>query len=143
LVMHKEAMLPPICMQSGEPATHWRKFRLLWCYPIDWATRSLYLNLPLCESASQSFAWRRRVSWLVLLIPLLISFELALFVRNWPDWLLPAVALCDALGVFACAIIQATFSKPVAFVRVRDKYLWIKGFDSRFLARLPEWQFSD
>jgi len=142
LVMHKEAKLPPMCIQTGEPASCRRHYRLLWYYPIDWSTRSLHLGLPLSEAAYRSYTWRWRVSWLVLLIPLLISFELALLVRVWPDWLLTAVVLCDAVCVIICWIMQTTFSKPVAFVRVHDNYLWIKGFDPRFLAQLPEWQLA-
>ena len=143
LVIHKEAVLPLISIHSGEPATCVRKFRLVWSYPIDWSTRSLDLDLPVTEQEYRRYSWRLSVSWLALLVPVTISLALAVLVGVWPDWLFTTVILCNAVGVVVCWAIQSSFFKPIVFVRVRDKYLWIKGFDSRFLAQLPEWNLSD
>src|SRR5689334_6403175 len=73
LVLHRSATLPPVCIETGQPARQWRRFGLLWSYPIDWSTRRLWLQLPLCDREYRRHINRRRLFAALLMTPLLAA----------------------------------------------------------------------
>jgi hypothetical protein len=70
LVVHRRAAaLPPLCLETGEPATRWRPYDLVWSYPIDWAGRKLHVRIPLGELPYRRYRRLRISSIAVFLLP--------------------------------------------------------------------------
>jgi hypothetical protein len=88
LVMHPQAVHPPFCIESGEPASMRRKFALLWSYPMDWSKRKLYLQLPLSGAANRRRNSRMRTARIAAIVPLVTLFgSLLLFGKQTPGWI--------------------------------------------------------
>jgi hypothetical protein len=139
-VMHRAAPFPPVCIHTGQPATRYRRYGLLWSYPIDWSTRRLYLNLPLCETAYKNYRARWWIGALAVVLPLFIMYYgLAANRQQLPDWLTMLLGILTPVGVIVWATLRWWDGKPLKFVRVRDNYFWLSGADERFLAQLPQW----
>jgi len=134
LVIHLQATLPPICIDSGQPATRWLPFDLSWYYPIDWSHRHLKLNLPLCEVSFRR--WRPKPwSAAVFLVPLLVWAITVPFFGQDVGFLLGVAFCCFLLW----AAVQVLWRKGLRFERVRSGYLWLAGASPEFLRQLPPW----
>ena len=141
VVLHRDASFPLICLKTGEPATRQRKYGLLWSYPIDWSSRRLYLQLPLCESVYRSYVKRWWAGIFVVALPILVMFYgFSQAPENrLPDGFVAVLIFLTPAGFIAWAILRWWDGKPLKFVRVRDNYFWLSGADPRFLAQLPPW----
>jgi len=134
LVIHPQATLPPICIDTGQPATHWFTFDLTWYYPIDWSHRHLKLSVPLCEASYR--CWRPTYwSTALFLVPLLIWAVTAPFFGR-DAFSLIGLTFC---GFLLWAVGQALWRKRLRFERVRSGYLWLAGASPEFLRQLPPW----
>ena len=135
LVIHRAAVLPPVCVKSGGPATMWIDL------PIDLTLLSmlaqgrLTVRVPLSERGD----WVRRYGlriWLGItgiamaaLIPLYFLNPLVFEVLALIDILIGLIALLSALK----------YHQLLACCRAQRDYLWFAGADRRFLAQLPPW----
>jgi hypothetical protein len=140
LVFHKQSILPPICIETGQPAYKYRSFELNWTYPIDLWTRRLNLLLPLCRDSYRTY-WRRKMAE-NLSIALPFAIAVALVVANGEE--VPLAAIWTIGGTFLVGstvwgLMRWMYANPVKFVRKRESYFWVSGVDPRFLAQLPEW----
>jgi hypothetical protein len=140
VVMHRAAPFPPVCIRTGQPAVRYRRYGLLWSYPIDWSTRRLYLHLTLCETEYRRYRARWWVGALAVALPLLIIFwGLATNRQQLPDWLSMLLGMLTPTGIVLMAVLRWWDGRPLKFIRVRDNYFWLSGADERFLAQLPLW----
>ena len=141
LVVHLQAKLPPICLETGQPAARWRKFDVLWSYPIDWSLRRQRLWLPLGEAPFRRYRRWWWIGCLSLVTPLLAGLQIALIWRKAGP---PAEAMG---GLFVLVLISAALcltsswliGRPLRFVRVKGSHLWLKGASPAFLQQLPPW----
>jgi hypothetical protein len=141
MVMHQAARLPPICIETGEHATDWRRFNVIWYYPIDWSQRVLPLDLPLSPAAYARHGRLVLIGRVVLFSPIIVlvlTFMAAGQVA--PAWLFGVLGIAALCGVLGWYVVYFLDGRPVRFVRVRRGYLWLSGFNSRFLDHLPPWQ---
>lgn len=141
LVMHLQAALPPICIRTGEPATHSRQFTLVWFYPVDWSQRRLYMQLPLADAPYAAYAKRERAILPAFVISASVGLG-ALLLPILPDGLRAALAVAGfGFAIIWLALVLIS-GNALRFVRAKDQYLWIRGCDPRFLAQLPPWPGS-
>jgi len=140
VVMHRAAPFPPVCIFSGQPAERYRRYALLWYYPIDWTTRRLILHVPLCEVAFRRYRLRWRVGTLAVLLPALVTTGLV----GLGGQRVLNESFCKLVSI--CLICFAVWTgvrwwdgNPLRFVRVRGQYLWLSGADPKFVAQLPPW----
>jgi hypothetical protein len=139
VVIHKEVELPRICLITGEPARFGYPLEIVWRQGAEISTRRLRLNAPLSAAIHRSYRRRRwaaiggflaSVGWL--------SF--AIFLHEIVGQ--RVVSLSIGLTAFVAAAAFFTYcyySQLLYFVAASGSYLWLKGADRRFLARLPPW----
>lgn len=140
LVIHREAALPPICLKTGEAGVRWRRFDVIWTYPIDWSGRRLRLQIPMCNAAFRGY---RRCWWIGVLsvaIPAILSLQAALI---WAKEM-PAAVVSFLIGLWVCGglcclVTHWMIGTPLRFVRVRGQHLWLAGASREFLNQLPVW----
>jgi hypothetical protein len=138
LVIHTNAHLPPICIETGQPATHTWNLDLTWNYPIDWSTRVLRMRLPLCRNSYHKHMTRRFFCALAFIVPISCwSGSIFLFQGNLPDTLFWGLVGLSISGMVMGALILR--DKPLRFVRVSGRHLWLRGASPLFLEKLPEW----
>jgi hypothetical protein len=155
LVIHRQAVLPPVCVKSGLPATTWLPRNLSWHPP--WCYLGLLLGLiPFVILAlimtkratiqiglTDEWAARRKfwifVGWMVGLAGLalfiggivLIANEVEPGVIGIPVGLITAV-----VGL----IIGNAGASVISPKKIDDTYIWIKGVNPAVLAMFPHWQ---
>jgi hypothetical protein len=139
-VMHQRATLPEICIETGLPAVRYRRFGMLWSYPIDWSTRRLYLRLPLCESAFRRYRREWFIGVAAILLPLCIAVgAFVIFGERFPPLLTLGLMFLSPSGVVVWVLLRWRNGHPVRFVRVYKDYFWISGAAPQFLGQLPRW----
>jgi hypothetical protein len=142
VVIHRRAAFPPVCIHTGEGATFWRKYALVWSYPIDWSARRLYLHLPLCEACYRSY---QRTWWfgvLTIWLPAAALIATLAAIEVIPPrariGMVPLWLICT-VGIGLGGLVRWWTDAGLGFVRVREPYFWLKGADPRFLDHLPPW----
>ena len=139
VVMHRAAPFPPVCIFSGQPAERYRRYALLWYYPIDWTTRRLILHVPLCEEAFQQYRLRWRLGTAAILLPVLLTGALLYLAGHRADGWLCSMMLVCLIGILFWGGLRWWDGQPLRFVRVRGQYLWLSGADPKFVVQLPPW----
>jgi hypothetical protein len=144
LVMHRDAVLPDICLKSGQPAT--RRFKqTLACRDRKPFSRAKTLTLQVPLSDRQFFlagvgSWLLACGVVALYGMLGVTVALAAGRLDPPyaGYLIVAVLL--VLGV---VLTTGGFLREVVHVhRWRGDYLWLSGPGSRFLEQLPDWPLA-
>src|SRR5262245_20300823 len=113
LVVHSQATLPFICIETGEPAFGYRAFVLDWTYSFDLWRRQQQLLLPLSKNAYRSFRIRENVANLVIVLPI-IALVIAFLTSGKslsPPWYIVLI------GAFLCGLVWAEI------LRRRDRKL--------------------
>ena len=135
LVMHRAAVLPPVCVKSGRPATMWTDLIVDLTLLSMLAKGRLTVRVPLSDRA----VWVRRYGprfWLGIasvalagLIPLYFLSPIAFEVLALIDVLVGLIALLSALKYY----------QLLTCIRAQGDYLWFAAAHRRFLAKLPPW----
>jgi hypothetical protein len=139
LVIHRDAVLPPVCLETGQPATHWRRYGVDWSYLTDLDRRTHYLRLPLCAAAYRRYRQRWWIGCGCALVPIAAIAAIFFWGRQMPLAVIATLcglSVASGLGLFA---IGWLIGVPLRFSRVRDPYLWLEGASLEFLEKLPPW----
>lgn len=145
VVMHKDAELPRICIDTGLPAVGAREFRAVWKGAGDLFSSGKYIYLPLSREPLRAFARARLQSLigLALALVVLIVCFLTPVLAQLGDWVVPAVLLPSiALGAVGIGLWWAsyrTLAEPLKVVYAHGPYLWMAGTHPAFLDQLPAW----
>ena len=137
LVIHKDAELPRVCLITGEPAQVGFPLEVVWRQGIS--TRRLRLLAPLSTAIHRSYR-RRRWAAIGGFLASLGWLSFAIFLHEIVGQ--RVVSLSVGLTAFVAAAAFFTYcyySQLLYFVSAHGSYLWLKGADRRFLARLPPW----
>jgi uncharacterized membrane protein YhaH (DUF805 family) len=154
LVMHKQAVLPNICIKSNQPAQGRLKRNLYWHHPAIYiavfVSPLIYVVLALVLrhravieiGLSQEWFSRRRrailIGWLTVLAGLAVLIAvLALDISRhpMPGWAILAGLVVAVVG----AIYGLVAARMVAPTKITNNYVWLKGVHPAFLAPLSEW----
>jgi hypothetical protein len=156
LVMHRNAVLPDVCIKSNQPA-HGRRLRrrLYWHHPAIYLTILIHVLIYIIVAlvirkhaviqiglSKEWFGRRRRaiaVGWLLAVAGIAIVVGSSCFLD---DRLHPSLALGIPAGFFLFitgAIYGVLASRMVATTRITDEYIWLKGICPEFLLGLPPW----
>ncbi len=145
LVMHKDAMLPRMCIATGLPAVGACEFRAVWKGAGDLLSSAKVLQLPLSQVPRDAFARARLQSIIGLGLALLalITCFMTPVLSQLGDWAVPAVLLPSIamgfVGIGLWWVNYRTLSEPVKVVYAHGPYLWIAGTHPAFLDHLPPW----
>jgi hypothetical protein len=145
LVMHKDAMLPRMCIATGLPAVGSRQFRLVWHAAGELLAGSKYVRLPLSQAPLDSFhrAWVQSIiGWALALVAVVAGLMTPVLSLLGTGVLLavlvPSLAL-GALGIGLWWVNYRTMYEPLKVVYAYGAYLWIAGTHPAFLDHLPPW----
>jgi hypothetical protein len=145
VVMHKDATLPRMCIQTGLPAVGTREFQAVWKGEGDLLSSAKHLQLPLSREPLRAFARARLQSLvgLALAVVVLIVCFMTPVLSQLGDWVLPAVLLpslaLGAVGIGLVWVNYRTLSEPLKVVYAYGPYLWLGGAHPAFLDHLPPW----
>jgi hypothetical protein len=146
-VTHRDAQLPPICVQSGLPAAEWVALPVNY-FDLFTLTRVVFvLRAPL---SARTMWWRRvgpRIALAVAAIafacvPLLLWMDL----RSEPPYHRPADSpfLFVAVVVGLIAVLGAIGHwRVLDYQRYQRNYFWFAGAHRKFLEKLPPWPGVD
>lgn len=152
LVVHRDALLPPVCVKSGQPAAEWVEVPVSF---VDFSTLSrikFTLRAPL---SARSMWWRSngpRISLVVAAIafacvPLLLSLVQSAYEPPYRTPLLErpyGSVLVGAVAVGLIAVLHAlSYWRLLEFQRFQRDYFWFTGAHRRFLEQLPPWPGID
>ncbi len=139
LVIHKDAALPRVCLMTGEAARYGYPLEIVWRQGAEISTRRLRLLAPLSGAIHRSYRRRRWAAIGGFLVSLgWLSF--AIFLHEIVGQ--RVVSLSVGLTAFVAAaafFVYCYHSQLLYFVSAHGNYLWLKGADRRFLAKLPPW----
>jgi hypothetical protein len=154
LVMHKQAVLPDVCIKSNQPA-HGRRLKrkLSWHHPAIYLALVagvpifVILALVLRKQATiytgLSEPWFRKRRWAIFggwasfLIGLALIIGAAVSADRHPT-----AALAIPVGVVVMLggmIYGSVVARIVSPKRITDDYVWLAGAHPDFLADLPPW----
>jgi hypothetical protein len=142
LVLHKQASLPFVCIETGDPGFRYRTFVLDRNYWLELWMRQEQLLLPLGKPAYRKFRNREIMATAAIVVPI-FALMIVTGIRGAlaPAWYFPLIGLFMCGLVFA-EILRRKDRKRLRFVAKKDSYVWIAGADPRFLAHLPDWPLS-
>jgi hypothetical protein len=151
LVMHKQSQLPFICVKTNEPADDWLRCKLYWHPDVIYlsilfgfvpylivalAVRSRAdVEIGLCRK--QIVRRRRRLGWAWPLILISCSLVTAGVVYSRHRGEIGGLAMFLGMISFIVGGILMISARLVRAARITDQYVWIKGVNPAFLARLP------
>ena len=147
LVMTRDASLPDHCVKCDAPARGFRlKRKLSWHHPalyllilVAWIIyvilvmvlrQQATVYLGLCEEHFQRRRKLMNVGWMLLTMGLLAP--VVAFSLEYPGWGLLG------LLVFVISVVWLVIAGRVVTVKkIDDRFVWLNGLDSNFLARFP------
>lgn len=139
LVIHCQATLPRFCLMSGQPARYGYPLKIIWNRGLEFSRRTLDLDAPLSADIHRRYRFRR---WLAIggFLASLAWLSFAIYLheivgRSVVSLSLGFTAVASATSFFT----YCYYSQLLYFVAAQGDYLWLKGADRRFLARLPPW----
>ena len=155
LVMHKNAVLPDICLKSNQPANQRIKLNYSWHNPIIALTiligvliyvilaivlsKKAAIDIPLTSQWVKKRRLRIVMTWLLSFACLSCIF-LGIAVLSYESETIGALLMLSSLVLFFVAIIfgsaMATLFKPT---KITDTHVWLKGVNREFLNTLPTW----
>lgn len=153
LVMHRQAILPPICVKSGVETKERVRERVAWFPDWGWLSAPVgFLPVILGASLLQKTArieyglspeWKRRRRKRLRLASgmLLVSACLVLDgVRAEPNTDFGAILVLLGMLLFtACALYGMIATRMVYASRIDKRFIWLKGVCPEMLAQLPPW----
>jgi hypothetical protein len=155
LVMHKDALLPPICVKSGLPATEWLQRDLLWQPP--WVVWTIVFFLPvyiflsvflsrkatIVIGLSRKWGNLRRLRMLMTAGIAVLGFAVGvgglylaaqgneIAVLLVPIGLVGGLIVGTAYGQYACRLVWPK--------KISSQFVWLRGVHPDFLKLLPPW----
>jgi uncharacterized membrane protein YhaH (DUF805 family) len=158
LVVHKQAVLPPICVKTNEPSERTIKRKFYWHHPAVYLAILLNvliyivlaliirkrhdLEVPLSEATAGKRRTRIVISWVLAL------GAVALFIASCAWMLQPGnqeVAGYGAIGLIAAAVILiigsligSRASSILSPKRMTESATWFTGAHWEYLERLPQ-----
>ena len=154
LVMRKDALLPPICVKSGQPAMEWLQRDLEWHQPwITWTAivPPVYVILALFMTSrttvtfglSTEWANRRRFRMLItagIVIAGVAAAACEIGIAQSTGYLIAfIVAISLGAGLIGGNIYGHYACRLVRPQQISGQFVWLQGVHSDFLKRLPEW----
>jgi hypothetical protein len=155
LVMHRDAILPKVCIKSGQPATEYLIRKLTWHHPalfiVLFMSPLIYIIVALLLNkrarievrvSDAVFARRRRdmlIGWIAVLA------SIAVIVMAFANLENDSGALLLVIGFtlfFAGAIYGLLRARLVSADRIDGDYIWLKGVHPDLLAELPLWPYQ-
>lgn len=157
LVMHKQAVLPPICVKTNLPTDGATLKRVMYWHAPAWYALILISPLVYIVAAlivrktatvhvglSDPQIWRRRAillgSWLMAFIS--VGMIIVPFTGVDPQKY-GVLALFGLIGLLLSGILGGLLCRIVAPRRISDEYVWLRGVHREYLQRFPVWEFGD
>lgn len=142
IVMHKDAVLPPFCVKTGEPTRKTVYVDAMWlCKSFQIYIVGPKLTVPLADRMTLISAWNRQFIVPLVFAVFVVCFILATWIGNYlgqrfevPAGLLAGI-ISIGLVVWACVA-----GDLLTLVRTEGSYHWLSGAKEPFLNRLPPWQ---
>jgi hypothetical protein len=157
LVMHRQAILPPRCIKTGEPAETAVRKTLYWHHPavfllvipgiLIYAIVALILRKSMTFAFPLTYRARRklRMRLAIGVVSLLLAFT-SLFVgialsdsNRGGDGSFAAAGVFLFLGLLVTSIVFFFLARVVTPTRITDHYTVVKGVSPAYLAGLPDW----
>jgi hypothetical protein len=140
IVLHRQAMLPAICVKTGVPATDWLEQTFNGHdHLFSFQTRRFNVRVPL---SSRRHWMTTRLRWWLLSAGIAILFgipALVLNVGNLPEPV-QVFTIFGGMGLATPLLIYGEFlGDPVQARRFKGDYIWLSGADERFLVHPPPW----
>lgn len=152
LIMTRKALLPDRCIKCNEPAERKLKRKLSWHHPALYILifggalfyvllamvlrKTATIEVGLCEEHSAVRRCDIIITWILGLLSM-GSFFLALQLEE-----LTFVGI-GSLLMLATAVYGIVRVKVVTPTKIDETFLWLKGFNSNYLADFPEWHSSN
>jgi hypothetical protein len=158
LIVHKQAVLPDLCIKSNEPTSERLKRKLMWHHPAVYLVilfnllvyvivslivrKTATFNIPLAARYKAA-----RVRWMIIAWSMAF-LSIALFIVGLATIDSPSATALSALcliqfpfalitsiliGIFGCRVIYAK--------KIDDQYAWIGGTCEEFRRMFPEWPY--
>jgi hypothetical protein len=153
LVMHRRAILPEVCVVTGEPTTHRHWETLHWRLPVDWGGRALIVEYgiqPHIQRAGRKFPLLSvAISAIVWIVSLAVAsgyiYESQLGIEESISAYQVAMLLSSILTglCFLPTIITRRQKKCIELVNVERHYVWLRGPGEAFLQTLPPWSETE
>lgn len=144
VVMHFDAELQRVCINTGAEAAGAREHRLIWRPPGGVLTREKNLWLPLCRAHLEAYRRSRIISLVGPMLSaccILFMFVVSKLWRGMDDRMIfifgPALILA-IIGVVMWLVTYFQNWKPLRVVGAKDDYLWL-AVHPRVASGLPEW----
>jgi hypothetical protein len=151
LVVHRDAVLPPLCVKTGLPAAEWIDVPVA-CFDFSTLSRIRFtLRVPLSARA----IWWQRIGPRIALVVAAVAFAcvpLAIWLapRVGPPGRAtygspfdrPIIFVAAVVGLIACLIAVSGW-QLLAFHRHQRGYFWFGGAWGKFLDHLPRWPGFD
>jgi hypothetical protein len=148
LVLHEDALLPPLCVKTGKPAAEYRRSPLRWSHPLRWPREYVQFDVPL---SPRPIFWYGRGRPLVLVLAAAATL-LSTAAAAAGIALIESAAgsgevatMIIVVGVITVCCVVACWSalaQPLWVVRRKKKYYWLSGAKRRFLEQLPSWPYG-
>lgn len=139
IVLHKDAELPRICLITGVAARFGYPLNVVWRAGLELSPRKLSLYVPLCAAIHRSYRTRRWLAVGGFLASLLWTY-VAIYQHERFGNLVVALSIgLTALVAGAAFFTYCYYSQLLYYVASNGNYVWLKGADRRFLAKLPPW----
>lgn len=138
LVLHCDAVLPPICVKSARPASEWIDVTLPSIDMLILGQTKTVFRVPL----SSRTQWMRSYGAAIALA--LAIYAMVMVPFTWgagppprqPLGLFTGACIVTAL---ICVLQAIMLRQVISFVRLKGNYFWFAGAHRRYLAQLPPW----
>lgn len=154
LVMHKQSILPAVCVKSNEPATGRLVRKLTWHHPLVYLVilfnLIIYAIVAIAISKRATiqiglsetwFAKRRRaiiIGWTVALTGVALLF--AGLISDSMNSSLPMVGVALSIPTILLGALYGAFGARMVYAKkIDDNFVWLGGVHQDYLAKLPEW----
>ena len=149
LVTTKDIVLPDRCVKCNGPANGYKLRRTLrWHHPLyyllifaGWLVylivalvirKTARVHIGLCERHLTNRRIAIFVSWSVFALGI---FAIILAIANETG----ALALLGIMMIIASAIYGALGARTIYASKIDERFAWIKGVNSEYLAQFPQW----
>lgn len=152
LVMHRDAVLPDVCLKTNTRAEVTKTFKFSW-HP--WYYFMLCLGSPLLyvivalivrytakvelkfSRAYRNSLWMKMlITWAITIPTLVFGSQIVMSTLD-PDSAALALVLLWVVGLIA--LILSAVDRSILPARISKHYVWLKGVSPKYLAALPEW----
>lgn len=140
LVLHREAVLPDICLRTGLPATRRLAHKIAFGGSFFRPGVAVTIEPPLCKQ--QYFLVQ--AGWWLLALGVTGLFGLAIAVATLTRLRPPDAGplILTVMVLLGVVLVTGGLLCEVVYVRRwRGDYVWLRGASGRFLEKLPPWTF--